>query len=84
MNVKPVAVETGEVAVGTTESVRSTTTDVAAESAAEDEPIPFVAMTDTLMNMSISESVKSYVLSVAEVMLVYVPPTVLARFHWYA
>jgi hypothetical protein len=81
VNVKPVAVDTGFVAVGTTESVRSITTDVAAESAADDAPMMFVAITDTLMNLSISASVKSYVLSVADAMFVYEPPTVLARFH---
>jgi hypothetical protein len=64
--VKPVAVDTGFVAVGTTESVRSITTDVAAESAADDAPMLFVAITDTFMNLSISASVKSYVLSVAD------------------
>ena len=78
---KPVAVATGVVSVGTTESVRSITADVAADKTALDEPMMFVAITDTLMNLSISASVKSYVLSVADAMFVYEPPTVLARFH---
>ena len=81
MNVNPVAVATGVVAVGTTESVRSITTEVAADKTAEDGPILFLAMTETLMNLSISVSVNSYVLSVADVMVLYVPPTELARFH---
>ena len=81
VNVKPVAVAIGVVAVGTTESLRSTTTEVAADNAAVDAPILFVAITDTLMNLSMSASVNSYVLSVAEVMFVYEPPTVFARFH---
>ena len=55
----PVAVDTGVVAVGTTESVRSITTDVAADNAADEAPMLFVATTDTLMNLPISESVNS-------------------------
>ena len=84
MNVNPVAVATGVVTVGTSESVRSTTTEVAADKAADDGPILLVAMTETLMNLPISASVNSYVLFVADAMSLYVPPTVLARFHWYA
>jgi hypothetical protein len=83
VNVKPVAVATGVVAVGTTESLRSITADVAADNAADEAPMLFVAITDTLMNLSISASVKSYVLSLAEVMLLYVPFAASARFHWY-
>jgi hypothetical protein len=48
VKVKPVAVATGVVAVGTTESVISTTTDVATDKAAVDEPMMFVAITATL------------------------------------
>ena len=81
MNVNPVAVATGVVTVGTTESARSTTTEVAADKAADDGPMLFLAMTETLMNLSMSVSVNSYVLSVADEMLVYVPPTEFARFH---
>ena len=66
----PVAVATGLVAVGTTESGRSTTIDVAADNAALDDPTLFVAITDTLMYLSISVSVKSYELLVADGMLV--------------
>jgi hypothetical protein len=46
--VKPVAVATGVVAVGTTESLRSTTTDVAADNTADEDPMLFVAVTATL------------------------------------
>jgi hypothetical protein len=59
VNVNPVAVASGLVTVGTTESARSTTTEVAADKTAEDEPTPFLAMTETLMNLSISASVNS-------------------------
>ena len=76
----PVAVATGVVAVGTTESARSTTTDVAADKAALDAPMLLVAMTETLMYLSISVSVRTYVLFVADVISVYDPPEV-ARFH---
>ena len=56
---KPVAVDTGDVVIGTTESVRSTTTDVAADNAADEAPMLFVAITDAMMNLPISASVKS-------------------------
>jgi hypothetical protein len=79
--VNPFAVATGVVAVGTTESVRSTTTEVATDKAADDAPTLFVAMTDTLMNLSMSASVNSYVLLVAEAMSEYTPPELVARFH---
>jgi hypothetical protein len=59
VNVKPVAVATGVDVVGTTESLRSTTIEVAADNAAVDAPILFVAITDTLMNLSMSASVNS-------------------------
>ena len=80
MNVNPVAVATGVVAVGTTESARSTTIDVAADNAAMDGPTLFVAITDTLMYLSISASVKSYELLIADGILEYEPPDV-ARCH---
>ena len=51
MNVNPAVVATGVVAVGTAESAKSSTIDVAADNTADDdEPIPLVAVTDTLMN----------------------------------
>jgi hypothetical protein len=83
VNVNPVAVATGFVAVGTTESVRSTTTDVATDKAALDAPMLLVAMTETLMYLPISESVNTYSEFVAEVILEYEPPDVDARCHWY-
>jgi hypothetical protein len=81
VNVNPVAVETEVVTVGTIESGRSATIDDAADNSADDAPIPFVAITDTLMYLLMSSSVKTYVLLVAELMLEYVPPEVDARFH---
>ena len=81
MNLKPVAVATGEVAVGTTESGKSLTTDVAADNSAAEDPMPFVAITETLMYLFMSSSVNTYVLLVAEPMFVYEPPEVAARFH---
>jgi hypothetical protein len=83
VNVNPVAVATGVVAVGTTELVRSTTTDVAADNTADDAPTLFVAITETFMNASISESVRTYVLFVAEPISVYVPLDAAERDHWY-
>ena len=80
-NVKPVEVATELVVVGTTESVRSTTTDVAADNTAVDAPTPLDAATETLMCLSMSVSVNSYVRLVAEPMFEYVPPDVVARFH---
>jgi hypothetical protein len=71
VNVNPVAVATGVVAVGTTESVRSTTTDVATDKAALDAPMLLVAMTETLMYLPISESVNTYSEFVAEEILEY-------------
>jgi hypothetical protein len=71
VNVNPVAVATGVVAVGTTESVRSTTTDVARDKAALDAPMLLVAMTETLMYLPISESVNTYSEFVAEEILEY-------------
>jgi hypothetical protein len=62
----------------------STTAVVAADKAAEDEPTPFVAMTDTLMKYPTSDSSTTYVESVSDVMLLYEPPIMLARFHWYS
>ena len=82
-NVKPVEVATELVVVGTTESVRSTTTDVAADNTAVDAPAPLDAATETLMCLSMSVSVNSYVRLVAEPIFEYVPPDVVARFHWY-
>jgi len=79
--VNPVVVATGVVAVGTTESGKSLTTVVAADNSAVEDPTPLVAITETLMYLSMSASVNTYVLSVAEVMLVYEPPEVVARFH---
>jgi hypothetical protein len=67
--VNPVAVATGVVAVGTTESGRSTTIDVAADDT-DVGPTLLVAMTETLMYLSISASVKSYELLIADGMLV--------------
>jgi uncharacterized Fe-S center protein len=81
VNVKPVAVATGVVAVGTTESVRSTMTDVATEVAAVDGPTPFVATTDTLMYLSMSASVRTYELFVADGMSAYEPVDEAERFH---
>jgi hypothetical protein len=83
VNVNPVAVATGVVAVGTTELVRSTTTDVAADNTADDDPTLFVAITETFMYASITESVRTYVLSVAELISVYVPLDAAERDHWY-
>jgi hypothetical protein len=71
VNVNPVAVATGVVAVGTTESVRSTTTDVATDKAALDAPMLLVAMTETLMYLPISVSVNTYSEFVAEEILEY-------------
>jgi hypothetical protein len=81
VNVNPVVVETEVVTVGTIESGRSVTIDVAADNSAVDDPMLFVAITDTLMYLSISASVNTYVLFVAEPMLEYEPPEVDARFH---
>ena len=81
MKVKPVDVATGVVAVGTTESVRSSTIDVAADNSADEDPIPLVAMTDTLMYLSMSASVTTYVLLVADEILEYEPLAADARFH---
>jgi hypothetical protein len=81
VNVKPVAVETGAVAVGTTASGKSLTTVDAAEVTGVDGPAPFVATTDTLMYLLMSSSVNTYVLFVAEEISEYVPPEVDARFH---
>jgi hypothetical protein len=83
VNINPVAVATGVVAVGTTELVRSTTTDVAADNTADDGPTLFVAITETFMYASISESVRTYVLFVAELISVYVPLDDAERDHWY-
>jgi hypothetical protein len=58
----------------------STTAVVAAE-VADAEPRPFVPVTETLMKYPTSPSVTTYELLVAVVMSLYVPPTVLARFH---
>jgi hypothetical protein len=69
VNVNPVAVATGVVAVGTTESGRSTTTAVASDNTDAD-PAPLVATTDTLMYLPISVSVNTYVLFTAEPILV--------------
>jgi len=79
--VNPVAVATGVVVVGTTESVRSRIIDVAADNSADDAPILFVAITDTLMYLSISASVNTYVLFVADEILEYEPIADVARFH---
>jgi len=56
-------------------------TDVATEVAAVDDPTPFVATTDTLMYLSMSASVSTYVLLVAEEISEYEPPADDARFH---
>ena len=77
----PVAVATGVVAVGTTESGRSLTTEVAADNSAVEDPIVFVAITDTMMYLPTSASVNTYVLFVADGMSVYEPADVDARFH---
>jgi hypothetical protein len=58
----------------------STTADVAAE-VADAEPRPFVPVTETFMKYPTSDSFTTYVELVADVMSLYVPPTVLARFH---
>jgi len=79
--VNPVAVATGVVVVGTTESVRSRIIDVAADNSADDAPILFVAITDTFMYLSISASVNTYVLFVADEILEYEPLAAVARFH---
>jgi hypothetical protein len=79
--VNPVAVATGVVVVGTTESVRSRIIDVAADNSADDAPILFVAITDTFMYLSISASVNTYVLFVADEILEYEPLADVARFH---
>jgi hypothetical protein len=79
--VNPVAVATGVVVVGTTESVRSRIIDVAADNSADDAPILFVAITDTLMYLSMSASVNTYVLFVADEILEYEPLAAVARFH---
>jgi hypothetical protein len=81
VNVNPVAVETGVVAVGTIESGRSVTTVDAADVTADDGPTPLVAMTDTLMYLLMSSSVNTYVLFVAEEISEYEPPDVAARLH---
>jgi hypothetical protein len=60
----------------------STTAEVAADKAADDGPIPFVAMTDTLMKYPTSDSSTTYVAPVSDVMLLYVP-LMPARCHWY-
>ena len=77
----PVAVETEVVTVGTIESGRSVTTDDAADNSAVEDPMPFVAITETLMYLFMSSSVNTYVLLVAEPILEYEPPEVAARFH---
>jgi len=79
--VNPVAVATGVVVVGTTESVRSRTIDVAADNSADDAPTLFDAIIDTLMYLSISASVNTYVLFVADEILEYKPLVAVARFH---
>jgi hypothetical protein len=68
------------VAVGTTESGRSTTTDVSTDDTDVD-PTPLVAATETLMYLPMSESVNTYVLFVADAILEYVPADVDARCH---
>jgi hypothetical protein len=81
VNVNPVAVATEVVTVGTTESGRSLTTDVGADNSATEDPMAFVAVTDTLMYSPTSASVNSYVLLIADGMSVYEPVEVDARFH---
>jgi hypothetical protein len=61
--------------------VRSRTIDDAADNSADDAPILFVAITDTLMYLSISASVNTYVLFVADEILEYEPLAAIARFH---
>jgi hypothetical protein len=79
--VKPFAVAIGDVAVGTTESARSTTIEVAADKTALEVPTALVPMTDTLMKEPMSLSVNTYWLVVAELIFEYVPLTVLAFIH---
>jgi hypothetical protein len=79
--VNPVAVATGVVAVGTTESGKSLTTVDAAEVTDVDDPTPLVATTDTMRYLLMSSSVNTYVLVVAEEISEYEPPADDARFH---
>jgi hypothetical protein len=78
--VNPFVVATGLVTVGTTESGRSVTTEVASDNA-DTDPTPLVATTDTLMYLPMSESVNTYVLLVADPIFEYVPLEVDARCH---
>ena len=61
----------------------STTAEVAADKAADDGPMLFVAVTETLMKYPTSDSSTTYVGPVSDVMLLYVP-LMPARCHWYA
>lgn len=82
VNVKPVAVDVRDDNAGVVDAGKSLIAVVATESSADDDPRPFVAMTDTLMNLSTSSSVNTYVLELdAEPMFEYAPPVVDARFH---
>jgi hypothetical protein len=58
----------------------STTAVVAADKAAEDEPTPFVATTETLMKYPTSDSSTTYELLVAVEIFAY-PPVAVARCH---
>jgi hypothetical protein len=80
VNVNPFAVATGIVAAGTTESSRSTTTELAADNTALEAPKLFLATTETLMYLPMSSSVSKYELNVAELISEYEPSTE-ARFH---
>jgi hypothetical protein len=81
VKVKPFAVATEVVTVGTSESGRSVTIDDAAEVTDDDGPTPLVATTDTLMYLLMSSSANTYVLFVAEEISEYGPPADDARFH---
>jgi hypothetical protein len=81
VNLKPVAVETGAVAVGTSASGKSLTTADAADVTADEDPILFIAITETLMYLLMSSSVNTYVLFLADGMSAYVPVDVSERFH---
>ena len=83
MKVNPAVVETGVVAVGTTDSGRSTTTVVSAEEIVVG-PRLFVATTETLMYLPISLSVSTYVLFDADAISENTPADIDARCHWYA